>query len=230
MGRLVEYMAELAAMLGERDNVHFVELREGSAQLVHAIEREAYPKVSARTRAIATGEAADDAMAAYHNLNKKLAQDNASATYKRVEGGAEILPFPGARAPKPVDFLPIEQPGSIDGIIIGIGGRKTGKNMVPIVVDAGETIISCMATRMHVKQLSPYLFDAQRRFHGTGHWHRRSDGIWALKHFQIQSHEELDDTPLIDIVRRLRAIPSELDRSDNPLTDIMRDRGEGDLN
>lgn len=224
MGRLAEYLAELATMLGERDNVHFVELQEGSVQLVHAVEHEAYPKVETRMRAISMGEAPAEADTAYRNLNRKLAEDNASAVYEPCAGGAEILPFPGIRAPKPIELLPVEQPGRIDGIVIGIGGRTVGKNVVPVIVDTGEGKISCTATRAIAKQLGAHVFDAPRRFQGTGHWQRESDGTWVLKRFQILSHDELDDAPLTDVVRKLRAIPSDLGRAKDPLADILRDR------
>lgn len=230
MGRLAEYMAELATMLGERDNVHFVELQEGSVQLVHVVEHEAYPKVDIRVRAVHAGDAPAEAMTAYRNLNRKLAEDNASAVYEPYGGGAEILAFPGVRAPKPMDLLPVEQPGNIDGVVIGIGGRATGRNMIPVIIDTGEGPISCTATRLLAKQLATYIFDAPRRFQGTGYWHREANGAWILKRFQILAHEDLDDTPLIDVVSKLRAIPSDLTWARDPLVDILRDREEGDLN
>jgi len=230
MGRLAEYMAELAQMLGEQASVHFVELRDGSTQLVHVIEHEAYPKVQARTSAITTGEASAEAMNAYRGLNKKLAEDNASATYAPFDGGAEILPFPGARAPRPVEFLPVEQPGSIDGVIIGVGGRAASQNASPVIVDTGDAVITCHATRSLAKQLGHYVYDAPRRFSGAGQWQRGEGGAWTLKRFVIHSHEELDDTPLTTLVGRLRAVPSDFNASADPLADILSDRDGGDLN
>lgn len=230
MARLADYMAELAKMLGEYDSVHFVELRDGSTQLVHVVEYEAFPKVQARAHSIETGEAPAEALAAYRGLNKKLAEDNASATYAPVEGGAEILPFPGIRAPRPVEILPVEQPGAIDGVVIGVGGRGASQNTAPIIVDTGEAVVTCYANRGVAKELGHYVFDAPRRFHGAGQWHRTETGTWALKRFQIHTHEELDETPLIALVKKLRRIPSDLDRSSDPLADIIGDRDGGELN
>ena len=229
MARLAEYMAELATLLGERDRVHFVGLQPGSVELVHTIEYEAFPKVETRTRGVETGEAPIEAIAAYRCLNRKLAEDNASAVYAPVGGGAQILPFPGARAPKMLEVLPVEQPGAIDGVVIGVGGRSQGKNSVPVIVDTGEMMVTCGATRGVAKELARYMFDAPRRFHGTGYWLRGIDGAWALRKFQIHSHEDLDDAPLGDLVKKLREIPSELERGD-PLADLLEDRHGIDLN
>ena len=48
MSRLAEYMADLAHLLGEAENVHFDHLETGSTVLVQHIEHEAVPKVKAR--------------------------------------------------------------------------------------------------------------------------------------------------------------------------------------
>jgi hypothetical protein len=169
-------------------------------------------------------------MNAYRGLNKKLAEDNASATYAPVEGGAEILPFPGARAPKPVEFLPVEQPGSIDGVVIGVGGRAVNQNAAPVIVDTGDAVITCHATRGIAKELGHYVYDAPRRFVGAGQWQRGEGGAWMLKRFLIHGHEELDDTPLTTLVGRLRAVPSDLSASPDPLANIIGDRDGGDVN
>jgi hypothetical protein len=230
MSRLAEYMAELATMVGEKDNVHFVELQEGSVQLVHEVEYVAYPKVEARAKAVLTGAAPIEALNAYRAINRKLAEDNTSATYF-VPGGGEIVRFPGVHAPKPLEILPVDQPGSIDGVVIGVGGRNIGKNTVPVVIDTGDAVITCVTGRGLAKELGHYLLDSERRFQGTGQWQRDENGAWILKRFTIHSHEELDATPLTDVVRKLRAIPSGLSSILDPLADLLRDRrSEGDLN
>ena len=44
LGRLVEYLGELAKILGEDHSIHLVEVDEGSTVLVHKIDAEAVPK------------------------------------------------------------------------------------------------------------------------------------------------------------------------------------------
>ena len=48
MWRLAEYLSDLAIVLGERDHVHFVELRDSSSAIRHAVDAPAIPKVRTR--------------------------------------------------------------------------------------------------------------------------------------------------------------------------------------
>ncbi|HEY2706855.1 MAG TPA: hypothetical protein VGI95_02270 [Caulobacteraceae bacterium] len=233
MARLAEYMAELSTMLGERENVHFVELQDGSVGLIHEVSHVAFPKVEARARSVAVGTAPTEAMNAYRAINRKLAEDNTSASYsvQGSAGTAEIVRFPGVQAAKPFELQPVEQLGSIDGVVIGVGGRAIGKNTVPVIVDTGDAIITCSTTRGLAKQLGHYLLETQRRFQGTGQWQRDESGTWTLKRFTIHGHEELDETPLLDVVQRLRSVASPLTTTSDPLGDILGERrSESDLN
>ncbi|HTX48682.1 MAG TPA: hypothetical protein VME40_04750, partial [Caulobacteraceae bacterium] len=96
LGRLAEYLAELAKVLGEDQAVHLVELDEGSTVLVHKIDDEAVPKIRDRAAAVQAGHAPADAMRSYRRVNKMLRDDNGAAAL--LEGVAEILEFPGNRA------------------------------------------------------------------------------------------------------------------------------------
>ena len=54
MARLAQYLAELAALLGQPERVHFEKLKKGSVRLVARVEHEAIPKVRMRSRRQAT--------------------------------------------------------------------------------------------------------------------------------------------------------------------------------
>ncbi len=229
MSRLAAYMADLSAMIGEDASVHFVELKEGSAQLVHDVDYVAYPKIEARVFAVRAGTAPVVSLKAYQDINKKLVEDNTFATYSPLSGGAEIIEFPGARAPKTAQILPIEQSGMIDGQIVGVGGRQISSN-VPVLVDTGDRIQACVATRGLAKELRNFFLEDVRRFYGNGAWIRETHGEWTLKTFTIVSHEQLDQRPLSAIVRELRTVPSGFESGADVWADIMSDRyKEGDM-
>ncbi|OYV52629.1 MAG: hypothetical protein B7Z78_05195, partial [Rhodospirillales bacterium 20-60-12] len=177
MSRLAAYMADLSVLIGEDASVHFVELKDGSAELVHDVDYVAYPKVEARVFAVRAGTAPVVALKAYQDINRKLVEDNTFANYAPVEGGAEIIEFPGIRAPKPAQILPIEQTAMIDGQIVGVGGRQISSN-VPILVDTGDRIQACVATRGMAKELRNFFLEDIRRFYGNGLWRREDDGEW----------------------------------------------------
>ena len=97
MARLAEYMTNLAAILGEKEHVHFVELRESSSALVHAVDSEAVPKVRERVHATKIGDAQPEAKNAQDRIERMLRMDNAHGVLRPVgDDNSRLLYFPGA--------------------------------------------------------------------------------------------------------------------------------------
>ncbi|MGH7058812.1 MAG: hypothetical protein ACREFH_00375 [Stellaceae bacterium] len=202
LGRLADYLAELARMLGEDHAVHLVELEAGSTVLVHKIDAEVVPKILERAEAVRRGDAPAPAMRSYHNLNKMLQDDNASASL--LDEGAEILDFPGKKIKLP-RFPSIAERGEIDGEVIRVGGMG---DPVPIILatDSGRALSGCYARRQVAKQLGQKLFEPVRLF-GEGRWSRTAAGRWVLDSFRVDHFQELDSEGLADALTKLRAIP-----------------------
>jgi hypothetical protein len=230
MFRLAEYMSDLATMLGEKNDVHFVKIEDGCTQLIHDVAFTAYPKVEERTRAIRFGQAPAEAMNAYRALNKKLASDNTSAIYMEADAPTqELLEFPGVNAPKPLEIMPINQPGTLIGVIQGVGGKTITETRVPVFIDTGDDVHVCSASRAIAKELGAFVLGEQRRFHGEATWIRDEYGAWALKKFVVKMHEPIEGRPLSAVVEDLRKIPSGLTEIRDPWGDIIksrRDEGE----
>lgn len=201
MARLAEYMAQLAAMLGEPTAVHFVKLERGSTSIVHRVRQEAAPKVRERARAVRRGDAPRDALRAYDTVNKMLRDDNGVGALKERDD-AVIIPFPG-RENAEEKYAAIRERGTMAGVIIRVGGPH---KWVPILIEAeGEAISGCWADRLVAKQLAQRLFEPVRLF-GTGKWNRNADGKWSLQEFVVEGFEPLSDEPLSEAIGRLRAI------------------------
>src|ERR1035438_102843 len=98
MSRLAEYMADLAALLGTQEHVHFLRVEDGSTVLVQEVEYEAVPKVRDRLEGIRTRSAPDDALKAFLDIDRKLAQDNASGLLESEM--ASVVEFPGRNQSK----------------------------------------------------------------------------------------------------------------------------------
>lgn len=94
MERLAEYMAALAKLLGEPTGVHFDDVRSGSAVLVAKVDVPAQPKVRERVHKLRTGDATQDVVKAFHDLDELLRRDNATGELTSDDGGV-IVPFPG---------------------------------------------------------------------------------------------------------------------------------------
>ena len=219
MARLAEYMSDLAQLLGEKERVHFVRLDEGSTVLVQKVETQAQPKVNERLQGAVSGEGPDDVIRTFRAIDRRLAQDNAVGSLFE-EAGAEILRFPGREAPKPLTFGAFNEHGSLDGVLIRIGGKDA---TVPVHIQDGEVTHQCNATREMARNLAPYLYGATLRVHGEGRWERDAEGVWLLKRFNIQDFETLDDAPLRSVVDRLRQVRgNRWKEMEDPLAELQR--------
>ncbi len=205
MARLAEYMGHLADMLGEPASVHFERLEPGSTVLVSKIEREAVPKVKQRIVAVRRREGPSDGMRAYKAINKLLREDNGIGLLKEKPKGATIIRFPGREEAEEA-FPAVRQYGSIDGIVVRIGGKD---QTVPVTLESeNEQITGCYTTRQIAKELGHKLFEPVRLL-GRGRWTRDNDGRWALLDFKIESFESLNEAPLSEALTSLRSIKAE---------------------
>lgn len=205
MERLAEYLAELAAMLGERSAVHFVRLDPGSTSVVHKIEREAIPKVRHRTASVRRGIGPRDAVRAYNKINRMLVADNGTAVWKAETEQADIIIFPGKEEVEE-RFNGVKQHGTIDGEVIRVGGQR---KLIPILLKSDEReIAGCWADRLTAKALAGCLFEPVRLF-GIGRWNRDDHGKWSMDVFRIATFKRLRDVPLSEALAELRAVSTE---------------------
>lgn len=210
MARLAEYMADVAALLGEKPSVHFVSVEEGSAALVQEVDHEAYPKVRTRVQSVKQGDALPEARHAYESLNRRLAEDNASGTLMEdpaPESGqrdpARVLDFPGRKEFVELEYGPLTQPGSLQGVVIVVGGES---DPVPVHLQDGDAIQICRAKRPLAKDLATHLFGSPVRVNGNGRWFRDAAGQWVMKHFTISDYTVLRDDALSIVIARLRGV------------------------
>ncbi len=225
MARLAEYMSELAVLLGETSNVHFVRLDEGSTKIVSKVDDEAIPKVNSRVSLARMGDGPTDAIKAIKNINRKLHEDN--TTGRLYEGtSAEIIKFPGREAIEERNFGAVTQQGSLDGTVVRVGGTK---ETVYVHLQSSHNIYSCLSSRFIAKQLAEYLFTGEVRVFGVGRWIRSETGVWDVDRFQVDRFQPLDDRPLSAILADLRSIPgSEWPSVEDPWAELDRLRNGPD--
>ncbi len=214
MARLGEYLIQLSALLGEKERVHFLEVREGSATLVHAVEPPAFPKVRSRLQRIRAEDGPDDALKAFDELEHMLRADGAQATLRRggdQEPTGKLLHFPGASKALPQEYGPFSQPAELQGVPISVGGRNALAN---VNIEDGDHVYYCEATREVALEIAPLLFFQPIRVFGTGKYVRNVDGEWKMMSFRISHFEKLDARPLAESIGRLQdvSIRTGLDR------------------
>ena len=204
MARLAEYLADLAAVLGEKERVHFLELRDSSTAVVHVVDHEAVASVRERLHAARIGEGDSEARNAHARIQQRLCQDNARAVL-RVAGDEEerLLSFPGASRDAEEQYGPFSEHGQLYGVPISVGGKR---QIVNVRLQDGDRIHNCEADRDVALRLAPLLFHHHLRVYGTGRYFRNSGGQWEMRSFRIFHFDKLDDRPLAETVERLRAV------------------------
>jgi hypothetical protein len=224
--RLVEYLRELAILLGEKD-VHLVGIEEGSTVPVLHVAYESIPKVQVRAAAVGRGDAPRDPLIAYRRINEMLRQDNARAVFERRDRGkrgAKILEFPGKDEVQE-SFATVKQFGTLDGRVIRVGG--IGADIPIILQSEDKEIAGCYTNRQLAKELGKVLFEPVRVV-GVGTWCRNTEGVWGLVRFRIDSFERLDDVSLSNALTKLRSIEVEWgDEAYDELGALRRGRANG---
>lgn len=221
MKRLVEYLHDLAILFGESDHVHFSRLQGGSTSTVIRVDREAEPKVRERLRSVKRRTAPSELMRIADEIDDKAREDNATASIiDPVE--SNLLFFPGCERTVDSEYGPLNEIGSLDGIPIVVGGEL---DLVPVHLLGrdGEKHI-CRAARPDAKEIAKFLFTTLIRVDGVGKWLRRANGEWRMLSFEIKTFRELEDISLRDSIERLRTIPGEWKKLDDPLTELKRIR------
>jgi hypothetical protein len=115
----------------------------------------------------------------------------------------------------------------LDGVLIRIGGKD---DTIPVWLRDGEIEYHCQAREEVARRIAPHYLDGTLRVHGSGKWIREDNGAWILQQFDIEDFELLDDSSLVDVVGKLRAVAgSRWHESDDAIRDAMtlrRDKGD----
>jgi hypothetical protein len=228
MARLARYMQAFAAMLGHEHGVHFDHLKPGSTQVVTRIEREEIPKVADQLDRVRRREASQEALRAWDEIDRLLAEDNATGyVYAGNNQSAQIIEFPGANRPKPVRYGPFTQEGSIDGILVSVTGAD---QTIHVQLQNGNLKYTGIETdRETGRQLGKHFLEPIR-LHGSGRWLREEDGSWTLRRFKVRGFDVLKNNELAESLEALRRVRgSHWGEMGDPLAalDELRDGKDG---
>ena len=222
MARLAEYLADLAAIMGHKESVHFVKVAEGSHESVLYVDEEEESRVTHQIQSAARGMGPRDANVAYKRLDDRLRDDDAVANIVNATQGAKVLEFPGRSLDLPQAYGPIKERASLVGVLKRVGGFD---RTVPIHLQrADEVIFYCDADEMIAKQLAP-LYSQTIRVHGMATYTRGKEGMWKMDHFKIQSFDPkpLSEDTFSQTIGKLKAIPgNEWNELADPLDELHK--------
>lgn len=214
--RLAEYLGYLARIFGEKESVHFVKLEGGSTTPVLRVDREAVPKVRERIHLVRGGEGPSDSRTAIHELNKRLAEDNATGVLLDPLS-AKVMRFPGRDAAVHTEFGPFTESGSFEGIPIRVGGERQD---VPVHLQDADQVHIIHAPRRLAIDIAKYLFTSPIRVQGKGKWMRNRMGDWIMQRFLVEDFEPLSREKLGESLAKLQSIPGEWKSREDPLQEL----------
>jgi hypothetical protein len=217
MTRLMEYLAQLATMMGNREEVHFQSTQKGSLNNIIEVEEEVEPFITQRVQRLVAGEGTIEGKQAYRRLREFLDRDDYTAGLTN-EDGVTITEFYPPKKEHDV-YGPIFQEEAIDGFLIKVGGTDP---TVPVLVLVEGKRLSCNADIQTARNIG-HLLQKPVRLHGRSTWFRNKFGKWELEWFNISRFEELSEDSLPNVVSRLRAIPDNALKSlDDPLEEMRK--------
>ena len=203
LGRMAEYLAAYARLLGSSEELRFAGLVKGSATLRVSIPATDSQFVSKRLKSASTADGPEDARKAYAQIDRML-RENGAVGDVRLKGGARIIQFPGRRLPAEPPALEVTEIAEVDGVVVRVGGTD---QTIPVHLQGanGEIFPCTVKDRAVARQLAGLLFEEPIRARGMGTWSRGADGRWKLKSMNIDGWDVLDAASPLVLLDQLRA-------------------------
>ena len=222
MARLAEYLTDLAVLLGHKESVHLIEVRDGSAMPLIYYDALEEARIFSRVRGATAGTGDPEAVDAYQKIDHRLKRDNGYGLL--VNGSSQLAEFPGARQPEPEKYPKIKERGTIVGKLRRVGGKG---QTIPIWIErADRQMFYCETSERLSLELSNYYLQLIR-VHGVGTYIRDENGKWEQTNFTIQSYdpEAVADESIIATFDKLRAVEgNEWNEIKDPLAELRRIR------
>lgn len=208
LDRLIEYLQQLAVVLGDPENLHLIEIRHSSTAPV--LRAPIATALAAREQAhrVQRGEGTRRQTDAIKRLRRMVRRDaGASASRERPAliktPDRVLLEIPAATDDTgAVDGL--RQFTTIDGQLIRVGGAGENAALQVQGLD-GQIMSGFTAKRALAKELGGMLWEPVRLM-GIGQWCRNEQTNWVLDRMMVQSYERLEDEDALVTLERLRKL------------------------
>jgi hypothetical protein len=205
LDRLIEYLQQMSAVLGDPENLHLIAVKDGSAAPLFRVPKQAALEIRDRASRVQRGDGTKKQVDAYNRIGRMLRRDSRDA------GKPALLRYPQAVvleiAPAPEDtgvLSGVRQASTVDGQLISVGGASEDASLRVQDLD-GRIMSGFTAKRALAKELAKLLWEPVR-LSGIGQWCRSEEGVWQLERMQVQSYERLEEDSLGVTLERLRAL------------------------
>lgn len=204
LDRLIEYLQQISAVIGDPANLHLVEIKKSSTAPTFRVPKRAALQATERAAQLSRGDGTRDQIRAYNRLRRMVRRDAPGTRRSAVLSSSTrvILEIPAAPEDSGV-LTGIRQATSFDGLLISVGGVEAAS--IRLQGFNGIVVAGFTASRLVAKELAKLIYEPVR-VSGPGIWGRGEDGAWTLEKMQVQSFEPLEDEPAGELLARLRAI------------------------
>ncbi|MER8846908.1 hypothetical protein [Mesorhizobium australicum] len=205
LNRLIEYLQQMAVVLGDPENLHLVAIETGSVSPVLHAPKAVALEARERARRVARGDGTRKQVDAYNRIRRMVRRDARELGTPALlrSATAVLLEIPAASDDSGV-LSGVRQATSVDGQLIRVGGA--GDDAALQVQDLqGKILSGFTAKRGMAKDLAAHLWEPVR-LHGIGLWERTGDGQWLLERMQVQSFEPIEDEDANLVLERLRSL------------------------
>lgn len=204
LDRLMEYLNQLAVVLGNPGDLHLVGVEKGSTRPVLAMRHDVAAKARHHAREVAEGGGSTRRREAFNTIRRMVGQDGGQPAVLKAPKGAIILKFPSVEIGEDQVINSLRQLTSIEGTLVRVGG--VGENAQLLIQElSGNVIAGCTASRAVAQDMAHLIYRAIR-VSGVGSWHRTETGKWEIARLHVQSFEALDESELEDVIAKLQAL------------------------
>lgn|GEM_PF-2831749 len=204
LSRLIEYLEQIATVLGASEDLHLIRIEKGSTRPVFVMPTPIANRARENAAEIRQGGGTIAQREAFNRIRRMVRRDAGAKPAALRDRRRVLLEFPSA-AEEPLAIAGIRQATTIDGALVRLGG--TGEQVTLQVQQlSGETLSGFVAAKSLAKDMAKRFFEPIR-LSGIGIWERSEAGEWHLAKMQVQSFEPLEDDTLPNVVAQLRAAP-----------------------
>lgn len=214
-GRLVEYYLQITRLLRVAENLHLVDVVEGSHGSAFRVERKHEAELTRMLVAINDGSAAKSALRARDEINSMLRQDGTSGSFYDSRG-VNVIQFPGKMADNGPQ-LRVRGAASFVGELYHIAGTKDDAK-VRINTDA-YGVVFCSTSKEIARDIRNFLFE-DVKVSGRGMWVKSESGKWDIDNFVITDFAPVTRESLRETVDRVRGM--HLAWPDDPIGEVAK--------